>query len=223
VSPRKPETQSARRAPRRPPGRPRAAESVDEQAFLDTALKAFAAQGYDAVSVRKLNRRLGVSHSWVHQRFGSKLGLWYAAVDHAFGEQATTIAFDPTINDPLDQLERVVRRFLRYTAEHPELGRIVNAEGAEDTERLAYLYQHYIDPPRASLERLLTHLIAEGRIRPVKMRTLFLLIAHGAAAPFELAPLARHLAESESASAEDVDEHIDAATRIIIDGLRIYE
>ncbi len=212
--------QTAPRLRPRSPGRPPAGESVDEAAFLDAALKAFAEHGYAAVSVRMLNKQLGVSHSWVHQRFGSKRALWYAAVDHAFGRQATTIAFDPTVNDPLEQLELVIRRFLRYTAEHPDLGRLVSIEAAEDTERLDYLYEHYIDPPRTSLQRLLTHLIAEGRVRPVKMRTLFLLIAHGAAAPFELAPLAQHLADSEAAPVADVEEHIESATRIIIDGLR---
>ena len=167
-----------------------------------------------------LNKQLGVSHSWVHQRFGSKEGLWYAAVDHAFGRQAATIAFDPTITDPLEQLERVIKRFLRYAAEHPELGRIVNTEGSEDTNRLDYLYEHYIEPPRTSVARLLDHLISERRVRPVTMRTLFLLIAHGAAAPFELAPLARKLADSEHGE-EDNTAHIEAATRIIIDGLRL--
>jgi len=201
----------------RAPGRPRAAEGVDEEAFLEAALRAFAVQGYDGVSVRLLSKELGVSHSWVHQRFGSKEGLWYAAVDHAFGRQAATIAFDPTITDPLEQLERVIKRFLRYAAEHPELGRIVNTE---DTKRLDYLYENYIDPPRTSVARLLDHLISERRVRPVTMRTLLLLIAHGAAAPFELAPLARRLADSEKRE-EDVAAHIEAATRIIIDGLRV--
>ena len=57
------------------------------------------------------------------------------------------VAFDPTISDPLDQLERVIREFLRYSAEHPELALLMNAEGAQDTDRLDYIYQNYIAPP----------------------------------------------------------------------------
>jgi TetR/AcrR family transcriptional regulator len=205
---------------RRAPGRPRAGESVDEEAVLEAALKAFAVHGYAGVSVRTLNKELGVSSSWVHQRFGSKDGLWHAAVDHAFGRQSAIIAFDPTIPDPLEQLEHGMRRFLRASAQRPEILLLMNAEGAHDTPRLDYIYEHYIEPVLAPFEWVLRHLIAEGRVRPVSMRTLFLLLAHGGTALFGLGPLARRLDRSDPTSTESVDEHIEAVTRIIIDGLR---
>lgn len=205
---------------RRSPGRPRAAEAVDEEAFLDAALHAFAVSGYDGVSVRTLSRQLGVSSGWVNQRYGSKERLWYAAVDHGFGRQAATIAFDPTVSDPLEQLAHGVRQFLRYTAEHPELGLIMNAEGAQDTERLDHIYEHYIAPQLAPVDRLLRHLADEGRIDRVPLRTLFLLVAQGGGAPFGLLPLARRLDRSDPTSRKNVDSHIEAVTRIITNGLR---
>jgi AcrR family transcriptional regulator len=211
----------ARPKTKRGPGRPRAEESVDEEAFLDAALHAFAVHGYEGVSVRTLNKELGVSHSWVHQRFGSKSKLWYAAVDHAFGRQAATITFDPTISDPLEHLERGIRSFLRYSAAHRELGLIMNAEGAQDTDRLDYIYENYIAPPLAPFERLLRHLVEAGRVRPVSMRTLFLLAAHGGAAPFGLLPLARRLDPSDPLSNRSVEEHVETVTRILIDGIRL--
>src|SRR5947209_17425538 len=182
------ETTVAPQKLRRAPGRPRAEESVDEQAFLQAALEAFSTRGYGAVSVRELSKELGVSHGWVHQRFGSKQALWYAAVDHGFGRQAQVVAFDPTIADPLAQLEQVIREFLRYSADHPELALLMNAEGAQDTPRLDYIYENYIAPPLAPFDRLLRHLIDEGRVRPVRMRTVFLLLGHGATALFGLVP-----------------------------------
>jgi AcrR family transcriptional regulator len=206
---------------RRAPGRPRAEESVDETAFLQAALEAFSRRGYDGVSVRELSKELGVSHGWVHQRFGSKDGLWYAAVDHGFGRQAATVTFDPTVSDPLEQLERVIREFLRYSAEHPELALLMSIEGTRDTQRLDYIYEHYIAPSLEPFDRLLRHLIAEGRVRPVPMRTVFLLLGHGATALFGLVPLARRLDRPDPTSARTVKEHIEAVTRIIIEGLRV--
>ena len=206
---------------RRAPGRPRAEESVDEEAFLQAALTAFARRGYDGVSVRSLCKELGVSHSWAHQRFGSKDGLWYAAVDHGFGRQIAVVAFDPTLSDPLEQLEQAIRQFLQYSATHPELALIMNAEGAQESERLDYIYEHYIGPPLAPLDRLLRHLIAEGRVRPVSMRTVFLLLGHGATALFGLVPLARRLDPRDPSSPKNIAEHIEAVTRILADGLRV--
>src|SRR3979409_1432789 len=105
-------------------GRPKAQDApVTVEEILDAAFRAFATYGYDGVSVRTLNRELGVSHNLIHQRFGSKLGLWYAAVAGAFKSQVSELAttFDPTLTDPLDQLNHAIRQFLRYSAGHPEL------------------------------------------------------------------------------------------------------
>lgn len=201
-------------------GRPRAEEAVDDDAFLEAALHAFAVRGYDGVSVRTLSKELGVSHSWVSQRYGSKSGLWYAAVDHGFGRQAATLAFDPTISDPLAQLERAIRQFLHYSATHRDIGLLMSNEGARDSERLDYIYETYIEPVLAPLDRLLRHLIDQGHADPVSMRTVFLLIAHGAAAPFGLVPLARRLDRSDPLSPKNVEKHIDVVTRIIINGIR---
>src|SRR3979409_2332684 len=96
-------------------GRPKAQDAqVTREQILEAALRAFATYGYDGVTVRTLNRELGVSHNLIHQRFGSKQGLWYAAVDRAFSQQVTQLAtaFDPTLADPLDQLNHAIRRFV---------------------------------------------------------------------------------------------------------------
>src|SRR4030088_1374646 len=103
-------------------GRPKAQDApVTTEQILDAAFRAFASYGYDGTTVRTLNRELGVSHNLIHQRFGSKHGLWDAAVDRAFGQQVTQLAtsFDPTLSDPLDQLGHAIRRFVQYSAEHP--------------------------------------------------------------------------------------------------------
>jgi AcrR family transcriptional regulator len=90
-------------SPRRPNGRPRtedAPASLDD--ILGAALRAFATHGYDGVSLRTLNRELGVSHSLLNARFGSKEAPWYAIVDWAFEplEHRLATAFDPTLTDP---------------------------------------------------------------------------------------------------------------------------
>jgi AcrR family transcriptional regulator len=205
-------------------GRPRAQDApATLEQILDAAFRAFATYGYDGVSVRTLNRELGVSHNLIHQRFGSKLGLWYAAVDRAFGQQTAELAtaFDPTLADPLDQLNHAIRRFVHYNAERPELLGLMNIEGRLDSERLDYIYEHYIAPALAPLSRLLEHLQEQGRIRPITLRALFFLIAHGAAAPFTLAPLARHFDNTDPLDPSAVDEQAALTADVITSGLRL--
>src|SRR3979409_567871 len=98
-------------------GRPKAQDApATLEEILDAAFRAFATYGYDGVAVRTLNRELGVSHNLIHQRFGSKQALWYAAVDRAFGQQVTQLAtaFDPTLSDPLHPLKPAIHRLGRH-------------------------------------------------------------------------------------------------------------
>ena len=77
-------------------------------------------------------------------------------------------AFDPTLTDPLEQLRITMRTFLLYSAERPELNGLMNIEGRQDTERLAYVYDTYIGPSLAPVDRLLKsprqiHVTRRGR------------------------------------------------------------
>ncbi|HEX4108115.1 MAG TPA: TetR/AcrR family transcriptional regulator [Solirubrobacteraceae bacterium] len=201
-------------------GRPRAQDApASAEQILGVAFRAFATYGYDGVSVRTLNRQLGVSHNLIHQRFGSKCELWYAAVDHAFGAQIVAIAttFDPTLSDPLDQLRHAIAHFLGYCAEHPELLGLMNIESRVESERLDYIYDTYVAPALAPLGRLLEHLAQGGRIRPIGLGALHFLIAHGAAAPFTLTALARRF----DAEPPDPAGHAQLLAEVIVAGLEI--
>jgi AcrR family transcriptional regulator len=208
----------------KPAGRPKAKDApVTPEQILDEAFRAFATYGYDGVAVRTLNRELSVSHNLIHQRFGSKQGLWYAAVDRAFSQQIAELAtaFDPTLADPLDQLNYAIRRFVHYSAEHPELLGLMNIEARVESERLDYIYDNYVAPALAPLARLLEHLNENGRIRPISLRVLFFLIAHGAAAPFTLVPLARRFDKADPLDPKQVDGQAELTADVITGGLRL--
>jgi AcrR family transcriptional regulator len=206
----------------RPRGRPKAKDAPrSTEEILAAALGAFSTHGYDGVSVNALSRDLGVSHNLLHQRFGSKEGLWRASVDWGFGGMAVALAsaFDPTVTDPLDQLRLVIRRFLEYSVARPELVAMMNIEGRAETERLEYIYDHYIGPPIAPVARLLAHLVAAGRIREVSPRMFHFLLAHGAGAPFTLTALARRLDPSDPLDPAQVAAYIEQVTEILVSGL----
>ncbi len=203
-------------------GRPRVEDEVPVEAMLDTALTAFATFGYGGVSVRTLNRELGVSHSLINQRFGSKAGLWRAAIDHGFGGLASHMesVFDPTLTDPLDQLKLAIREFLMFSAAHPELLGLMEIESRQSTDRLDYIYDTYIAPTMAGTERLLSHLIEHHRVRPIRMRTLHFLMTHGGAAPFTHVPLAQRFDPASPVAPGEVKAHAELIASILIAGIR---
>lgn len=67
----------------RGPGRPAAgARPVpDEAEILRRGMETFAELGYERTTARELTRRLGVSHNFINDRYGSKASFWRAVVD----------------------------------------------------------------------------------------------------------------------------------------------
>jgi AcrR family transcriptional regulator len=205
-------------------GRPRIHEDAE---ILDVALKAFAAQGFDAVSVRSLNGALGLSHGTISQRFGTKENLYFAAVDHGFTPFLAEIQVlqeellaDVGSPDDLDQLRSMIMAFLLAAWKRPELGRLMNQEGLSSTNRLEHIIETVLRPMALVAEDLLGRLRKAGRIRPVTLRALFFLVTHGAETPFTLSALSEFFDDYDGAL--DASEHSVIVTDILMSGLVMH-
>lgn len=204
-------------------GRPRAGEEIDLALLLQGALDAFAETGYDGTSVRELSRRLGVSHALLTARFGSKEGLWFAAMEHALAEAERTwreVADSPHLDD-LEALRRGVVRQVIYSAAHPQVLRIMSHEGAIDSPRVRFVLDRFVNPLRPGVERLLARLVAAGRIRPVPYATLHFLVTVGGGALFANPVEAALLGAPAHPDAEDIRAHAEAVANVLIAGIAV--
>jgi|GEM_PF-223280 len=206
-------------------GRPRIRQD-DE--ILEAALQAFAAQGYDAMSLRSLNALLGLSHGTISQRFGTKERLYFAAIDRGFAtfvadieqrRRHLLVAVDPP--DDLSDLRATIRAFLGAAAQRPELGRMMNQEGLVSTARLRYIVDTVIVPLLGVIGDLLARLRADGRIRPVTARGLFFLVGHGAEAPFTLTALSEVFDPLDGPL--DPEQHADDMTDLLMRGITLTD
>jgi AcrR family transcriptional regulator len=204
-------------------GRPRIRQD-DE--ILVAALQAFAAQGFDAMSLRSLNSQLGLSHGTISQRFGTKQRLYFAAVDFGFASLLADIvelrqAALETVDSPDDlaDLRATIRAFLGAARLRPELGRLMNQEGLYSTVRLQYIVEQVIEPIVANLAGLLERLHQSGRVRPVTARMIFFLVAHGAEAPFTLTALSGAFDVVDGPL--DPVQHADDVTDLLMRGIML--
>ncbi len=202
-------------------GRPRIRQ--DEE-ILEAALESFAAQGYDAMSLRSLNAHLGLSHGTISQRFGTKERLYFAAVDLGFASFLADLAerrrealaeIDP--GDDVADLRVTIRAYLGAALIRPELGRLMNQEGLYRTARLDYIVDHVMEQLLGSVGGYLERLQQSGRIRPVTARALFFLIAHGAEAPYTLTALSEAFDTLDGPL--DPERHADDMTDLIVRGM----
>jgi AcrR family transcriptional regulator len=210
---------------RRRPGRPSGGDTaVHEDQLLEVALRSFSELGFEGTSVRDLCRQLGVSHNLIHQRYGSKEGLWYAAVDHGF-EALTFEMMEAVVRvagDDLDRLRAALVRFVEVTAASPALIRVINQEGVRRSDRLDYLHRRYIRPAMRLVEDILDRLAAEGLVRTVPASVFYFMMANGATGPATLPALASCFPDAPSAKrAGDRRRYAEEVVDLLLDSIVI--
>ncbi|WP_311766699.1 TetR/AcrR family transcriptional regulator [Streptomyces rhizosphaericus] len=204
----------------RRPGRPGAGTPAvpERESILSRGLETFAELGYEGASARELARRLGVSHNFINDRYGSKAAFWRAVVDHALGAQLARI---PQVDSSLDDAERLrqtISGFYRTAADAPLVGRLFVNEFTLDSERLDYLYEHYIAPTLRILAPTIDRLVASGRMAPIPMDVLFFAVIPPISGMVEV-PLARRLGRPEPASPEQLTATAESLATLVVNGL----
>ncbi len=207
--------ESARR-----PGRPGAGTPAlpEEENILLRGLEAFAELGYERASARELARRLGVSHNFINDRYGSKAAFWRAVVDAALGAQLARLPqVDPSTDDA-DCLRQTITGFYRTAADSPLVQRLFVNELNQDSERLDYLYEQYIAPTLETLMASIERLVAAGRMAPVPMDVLFFAVVPPVSGMVDV-PLARRLGRPEPASPEQLTATAESLAALVVNGL----
>jgi AcrR family transcriptional regulator len=139
----------ARAGASRPKPRARAERAPAPERILSAALEAFATLGFDGATTRAIASAAGVPQGLVTYHYASKQALWEAAVDWVFQALATDLA--ATVEalrdvDAATRLRAVMKRFVRFTAAHPELHRFMVHEGSHDGPRLRWLVERHLRP-----------------------------------------------------------------------------
>jgi len=165
-------TDAAHKAPARRARRPANPTDVPaEPEILARGLAAFAELGYESASVRELARRLGVSHNFINDRYGSKARFWRAVVDRSLTDQVARlgVALNVPGEDALERLRDLVYAFHQANVAEPNLARILRYESMRGGERLEYVFQRYLVPVREAVAPLVRELVEQGRVRSIPM------------------------------------------------------
>ncbi len=190
-----------------------------QESILKAALEAFAQRGFDGVSVRELNRQIGVSHNLVHYYFRSKDALWRAAIDYGLRPTVEAWSHEPLVptDDPVEVMQRGLRRFLEVTVRCPAVQRIMEHEGAVGGPRLDYIAERYILPYLTSLVRF--EGTTEMEKRGLNLASVVMLTMSGATAFFTQAALARKIGGPDPFSEDGIERHIRTMTTLLFYGV----
>jgi len=205
-------------ATKRGRGRPRIHE---DDVLLEAAFRAFAADGYEGMSVRTVATELGLSHGALNRRFGSKWNIFEAAITHGFANMIAAMqaerAARPAPADDLAAVRELIRSFMVVNETRPEFCQLMNMEGLRRTPQLELILQQSLGTLVPDFSALLRRLEAAGVIYPISMRALFFLVAHGAEAAFSLTGISSYFDDLDGPL--DARAHIEAMTDFIMRGI----
>ncbi|MEV6377388.1 TetR/AcrR family transcriptional regulator [Micromonospora musae] len=192
---------------------------LSDAEILERGLAAFSELGYEGASVRELAKRLGVSHNFINDRFGSKNNFWRAVVDHSLEDLLTplTLAFEADADDA-EKLELIVKAFYSIAVQVPETNRIIASEFTRNTERVDYIYSRYTGLFLVRLEPLADRLMESGRMPRISMDILFTAL-NGPALALTQTEVARRLGRAPDPSPAEWTQMIDSLVEVVLRGL----
>jgi TetR/AcrR family transcriptional regulator len=209
------------------PGTPRSArrrtptlpEQDGRERILATAICAFSELGYAGATTAGIARAAGVTQPLVHHHFGSKAGLWRAAMDAVF----SNVPRLPTISDGMTARATImttVERFVRFVAAHPEATRIIAREGAAPSPRLDYLLKHHLHEPFRQVVDLIRAAQAAGDVSADVRPELCLFLVLGAGSHlFDVAALAQRSQGIDTGSAWTREAFLTVMRTVLEHGL----
>ena len=113
--------------------------------LLEAAAAEFAAHGFAGASTRRIAQRAGAHQPQINYHFTSKEQLWRATVDHLFSRMDAALP-DLGTGSPEVAFVTLLRAFIRFSADRPELDRIINLEATAPSERLEWLVATHLQP-----------------------------------------------------------------------------
>ena len=93
--------------------------------ILDAARELFAAQGYEAVTMREIAKRIEYSPTAIYFHFKDKESLLHEICDADFATLAAQLAETARIDDPIEKLRAVGLAYFRFGAEYPNHYRLM--------------------------------------------------------------------------------------------------
>lgn len=174
----------SRRAPPKPQrrtGARAAAAEATRESILRAATKVFARYGYAGATVQKISRAAKSVDRMIYYYFGSKEGLFVAALERLYAdmdEAEAALTLDES--QPLEALVALIRFVLGYYRTHPEFITLLNSENLQRGEHIgkSVTARQYSSRALDITARLLAAGEARGLVRPgLVARDVYLMIA----------------------------------------------
>jgi AcrR family transcriptional regulator len=130
------------------------------------AIEHFAKYGYAGADLGALAADMGCAKGTLYNYFANKQKLFASSVDHVMrGLSAAVDACES--DDPLEQIEHLVRAFLHYFEAHPQYVELLMQERSDFRDRMEPSYVQFRNERRKLWSDRLKRMMDGGLLRPM--------------------------------------------------------
>jgi AcrR family transcriptional regulator len=193
----------------------RSAQTQDK--LLDAGIALFSSLGFEATSTRQVETHAGVQRNLINYHFGSKENFWKACMNVLFDPMVAATREVVALSRDLPSAERVrflIRRYVRVSAAHPEITRIMFDEGRRDDWRLAWLVENYSRDFYETVGRLFEMGRDENILPDISLSQFYYALVSSTVI-FAMAPECRMLSGQDPNSDSLVDAQADAIAGLL--------
>jgi AcrR family transcriptional regulator len=181
----------------------------------------FANRGFDGTTTAEIARRAGVTQPLVHYHFETKDTLWVATMEAAF--QGVFATFDGVLAELadlglIDQLKVLVRRYVRFGAAHPEIGRIVSHEGSRRSPA-QWLIDHHMAGQFDWFRQLYDAGVAQGLVKDLPAEHVITSLSAAGAYLFIVKAAMLELHGLDVADPAVIEAHADTVVELFFHGI----
>lgn len=198
-------------------------KEATRSAILQAALQIFSEHGYEGGSTRDIAARAKVHHALIKYYFKSKEALWKEAVTFLFQRQAQELSLElapgtlDTAKGRREHAQAVLRRFVLYSAHHPEHARLMVQESVRDSKRLRWAADLFIKRTGKAACDLVAMLQKENILPPQVSAIALIYIIVGASQLFyTLAPEVRRVWGIDPDNENVIESHVEALLAVFI-------
>jgi TetR/AcrR family transcriptional regulator len=187
--------------------------------LIDAATVEFARNGFAGASTRAIAIRAGGHQPQINYHFSSKEALWRAVVDDLFTQLGAFLEPEGTFDDPVDEFRQWVLGLVSFTAERPELSRLIMHEAASYNDRMNWLVDTHIGPYLERRVRVWTALKDRGLTERIVDEFAYFALIGAITIPFCLMPHVERGRGPVDFDRETLERHAEGLVRAFLPGL----
>lgn len=197
----------------------RARQRADtRERVIEAAAEAFAELGFRAASTRNIAARAGTNQGLITYHFKSKEELWRAAMERIFRLLETKLThslLQIASDDPRELAREYIREYVRFTAAHPELFRLLVEEGKRSEDRMKWLVDGHMKPLYQAFTEMAGQSFGAGIDKQLLPHALYTLVG-ASSLIFAIAPECHRVTGMDPTTPEAIENHANFVAQLLI-------